>query len=219
LRQSVTPTDQSALGIVIARLRQNLACGLPGVPAQQAMAPVPRTPRAPGVRREDLQPAAVLLLLYPCGGEVHLPLVLRSPTLRRHSGEVALPGGRQERGDSSLWDTALREAQEEIGIAPRMVSPVGALTPLEVPVSGYLVQPWVGVTQSRPRFHIEEREVAGLLELPASVLLDPSSHDVEQRELHGRPARVPVYRYEGTVIWGATAMILSEFEAILRRIP
>jgi len=153
---------------------------------------VTRTERAGrGSRRDALGLAAVLL------GVVAFAVLVNSP---------------------GLWETALREAHEEIGVEPEAVRCLGALTVLEVPVSNNLVQPYIGYTATRPVFHLQDDEVAGLVELPLSVLLDDEARSVEEWELPGRRARVPFYRYQDAVIWGATAMILSELEALLRTV-
>ena len=165
-----------------------------------------------------MRSSAVLALIYPWSGQMWIPLIRRSAVLRHHGGQVALPGGGRDIGDASLWETALREAHEEIGVEPEVVRYLGALTALEVPVSNNLVQPYIGYSAMRPVFHLQDDEVAGLVELPLSVLLDDDARAVEEWELPGRRARVPFYRYQDAVIWGATAMILSELEALLRAI-
>lgn len=202
----------------IERLAYQLGGPLPGVAAHQAMTVVPRTVRPNGAGQPTMRSSAVLALIYPSTGRLWLPLIRRSAVLRHHGGQVALPGGGRDTGDASLWETALREAHEEIGVEPEAVRYLGALTALEVPVSNNLVQPYIGYTAMRPVFHLQDDEVAGLVELPLSVLLDGDARAVEEWELPGRRARVPFYRYQDAVIWGATAMILSELEALLRAI-
>lgn len=159
----------------------------------------------------------MLVLIYPHEGALWLPLVRRSATLRQHGGQLALPGGRREPADPSLWATAVRETAEEIGVDSQEIRCLGALTALEIPVSNNLVQPYVGYVDQRPCFRLQQSEVAGLLHLPLAALLDAESKHVELWDLSGRRAQVPFYRYQDGVIWGATAMILSEFEVVLRR--
>lgn len=198
------------------RLADLLGEPLPGAPAQQAMAVVPRTERRAGAEGPPIRSSAVLALIYPFSGQLWMPLIRRSTTMRQHGGQVALPGGGRDPEDDTLWHTALRETHEEIGVDPQAVRFLGALTALEIPVSNNLVQPYIGYTQTRPLFQLQEDEVSGLVELPLSVLLDDEARAVEEWELPGRRARVPFYRYQDAVIWGATAMILSELEALLR---
>ena len=203
---------------LVEPLRQALAEPLGGDGAHRLMLVTP--PPMRNLLHELAEPrqGAVLALLYEGDGELLLAMTRRSPHLRYHGGQVSLPGGTRDPGDASLWETAVREAHEEIGIDPDAVIRLGRLTPIEVPASGYVVQPYVSYTARRPLFVLQADEVAELVELPLGVLLDPSAKGVEQRQLADRVARVPFYRYGDVVIWGATAMILSELEHVLRRI-
>lgn len=210
--------ERFAIGDFVAALRHALAGTLPGREAQNAMAVSPRSARPPERQGLPFRQGAVLLLLYYVDGQWFFPLVRRSQQLRLHRGQIGLPGGAQETGDASLWETALREAAEEIGIFPEQILYVGALTPLEIPVSEYVVHPFVGYASTMPIFHINEAEVESLIEFPLQTLLDPAAKRAEEWLLHGRPTHVPFYYYQGAVIWGATAMILSELEALLRRL-
>jgi 8-oxo-dGTP pyrophosphatase MutT (NUDIX family) len=212
----LTGASVGGLERTIDRLQRLLQGPLPGAEAQQAMAVVPRAARPVGVGQSDMRQSAVLLLIYPWRDQLWVVLIRRSAGLRQHGGQVALPGGGREPQDASLWQTALREAAEEIGIAPSVVRHLGALTPLEVPVSNNLVHPFVGYSSRRPEFRLQADEVAGLVELPLEALLSSSEKAKEEWELPGRRALVPYYRYQDAVIWGATAMILSELEAVVR---
>ncbi|MHB1318641.1 MAG: NUDIX hydrolase [Anaerolineae bacterium] len=208
--------NREPLEDTVVRLADLLGGALPGVPAQQVMAVVPRTVRDSASSGVPMRSSAVLVLIYPHIDQLWLPLIRRNASLRQHGGQVALPGGGRDPGDATLWHTALREAHEEIGVETQAVRYLGALTALEVPVSNNLVQPFVGYTATRPAFQLQDEEVSGLVELPLLALLDADARAVEEWELPGRKARVPFYRYQDAVIWGATAMILSELEALLR---
>ncbi len=166
-----------------------------------------------------LRDAATLLLIYPGDGRLWLPLTVRSGGLRNHTGQVSLPGGGVDPGES-IEDAALREASEEVGIVPATVDVVGRLTPLHVPISGYLLHPVVGVTTARPVFRPAEWEVARLLEVQLDRLRDPAAVHRERRALErqGRTVdvEVPYFDLEGEKVWGATAMVLAEFLAVLR---
>ncbi len=202
----------------IPKLAAALGERLPGEEAHRNMAVKPRI-LPPGLwQRTARREGAVIMLLYPVDEQLHLPLTVRSRHLRDHSGQISLPGGRSEPGDISLWETAVRETQEEVGIDPDAIVPLGRLTPVEIPVSGFVVHPFVGHLAWRPRFQLQTAEVEGLIELPLHVLLDPAARDSEIWELHGQRASVPFYRYEDHVIWGATAMMLHELEVILDRV-
>lgn len=191
---------------------------LPGLSAQLRMAPDPRMWPEDGT---PLRPAAALLLIYPHAGEWHVPLTIRGSGLRHHTGQVSLPGGRLDHPDESVEQAALREAYEEIGVAPSTVEIIGRLTPVPIAVSGHLLYPVIGTAQQRPAFSIAAPEVERLVELPVARLFDP---DAVAREERVRPLpphvvqTVPYFDVAGARIWGATAMVLAEFAALLGRI-
>jgi 8-oxo-dGTP pyrophosphatase MutT (NUDIX family) len=198
-------------------LRRRLAQPLPGLAAQLRMAPDPRTWPDDGA---VLRPAAALLLIYPHAGEWHVPLTVRGSGLRHHTGQVSLPGGRLDHPDESVEQAALREAQEEIGLAPNTVEIIGRLTPVPIAVSGHLLQPVVGITTQRPAFSIAAPEVERLIELSVARLIAPDAVGAEQRMRRMTPQvvqTVPYFDSAGVRIWGATAMVLAEFAALLDR--
>ena len=180
------------------------------------MAPQPRQWPAPDV---VLHPAAALLLLYPHEDEWWVPLTVRGAGLRHHGGQVSLPGGRLDHPEESIEQAALREAQEEIGVATSAVELLGRLTPLPIPVSGHLLSPVVGAANARPTFTLAEPEVERLIEVPVARLLLPEAVAWEER-VRTRPPndlmRVPYFDIDGARVWGATAMVLAEFIELLR---
>jgi 8-oxo-dGTP pyrophosphatase MutT (NUDIX family) len=198
-------------------LKRVLAEPLPGLDAQLRMAPRFRDGTDPRTQRDGLRHAAALLLLYPHHGQWHVPLTLRGSTLRHHTGQVSLPGGRLDDGES-VEAAALREAQEEIGVPPGDVDVLGQLTPLPIVVRGHLLHPVVGAVASRPAFVLHEHEVEALIEVPLSELrgADAVRWDVRPR---ARPPLgdmdVPCFAVGGVEVWGATAMVLAEFLAVL----
>lgn len=199
----------------LRRIFAALAAGegppLPGAAAQAAMAPSYR-PSAPG--SPLFREAAVLVLVYERDGAARFPLTLRTETTKNHRGQVSLPGGAREEGET-LGQTALREASEEIGVDPSLVELLGALSPLDVPVSAFRIQPFVGVCASPPRFRAQRDEVARIFEATLETFLGEAAVGVETRQLGRVAARVPFYDLGGEKVWGATAMILAEFRALL----
>ena len=166
-----------------------------------------------------LRPAAALLLLYPHDGEWWIPLTVRGSTLRHHSGQVSLPGGRLDRSDEAVEEAALREAWEEIGVPPNEVDVLGRLTSLPIAISGHLLSPVVGAADRRPSFTLATPEVERLIELPLAHLTLPDTVGWEERRRSRPPYEVmtvPYFDVDGTRIWGATAMVLAEFIAVLR---
>ncbi len=198
-------------------LRQRLAAPLPGLAAQLRMAPLPRPGWDPNIVPDGLRVAAALVLVYPHAREWHVALTLRGSWMRQHTGQVSLPGGRVDPGES-IQQAALREAHEEIGVPADQVELVGQLTSLHIPVSGHLLHPVVGAAAVRPDFRVATAEVERLVEVPLRLLRAP---DVVRREVLMRelePALVmdvPYFPVDGVKVWGATAMILAEFVAVL----
>jgi 8-oxo-dGTP pyrophosphatase MutT (NUDIX family) len=200
---------------VIDYLRRRLTEPLPGRDAHLRMAPNPRRWPAPGA---VLRPAAALLLIYPHENGWWVPLTVRGADLRHHGGQVSLPGGRLDRPDESVIEAALREAHEEVGIVPGDVEVLGELTPLPIPVSGFLLHPVVGTSVARPAFVPAEAEVDRLIEVPVTRLLEPDVVAWERRVLSQMPdvtADIPYFALDGARVWGATAMVLAEFIAVL----
>jgi 8-oxo-dGTP pyrophosphatase MutT (NUDIX family) len=196
-------------------LRRRLAEPLPGLAAQLRMAPDPRMWPQDGA---TLRPAAALLLLYPNAGEWHVPLTVRGSGLRHHTGQVSLPGGRLDHPDESVEQAALREAHEEIGITPDSVEIIGRLTPVPIAVSGHLLHPVIGIAERRPTFSIAASEVERLIELPVARLMERGAVGLERRVRPLPPhvvQTVPYFDVAGARIWGATAMVLAEFAALL----
>jgi 8-oxo-dGTP pyrophosphatase MutT (NUDIX family) len=150
--------------------------------------------------------------------QAHILLTVRAGTLGRHGGQVSLPGGVIEPGET-FEQAALREAHEEVGLSPDGVRVLGALTALDIPVSGFRLQPIVAVTETRPQLSPSDREVARILEVDLEELLNPAHFVSIERKRDGIALTVPAFHVEGHEIWGATAMVLAEFLAVLARSP
>jgi 8-oxo-dGTP pyrophosphatase MutT (NUDIX family) len=162
--------------------------------------------------------AATLLLLYPGpDGELTIPLTVRQPDLRSHAGEVSLPGGAVEATDASPTDAALREAWEEVGVAPASVQLLGSLDQVWIPVSNFQLRPVVGAVDARPELVPQTAEVAAIVELPARLLLADEAIVEQLISGEGWALRAGAYLHGGQVIWGATARTLAMFATVLRR--
>jgi 8-oxo-dGTP pyrophosphatase MutT (NUDIX family) len=207
-----------SLPVVLDTLERAMRRGLPGLEAQRLMAPLPRVGWRPAEIPPSAQAAAALLLLYPLAGEAALALTLRASGLPHHGGQVSLPGGRLEPGET-IEQAALREAHEEIGIAPHRVALLGPLTPLHIPVSGFVLHPVMATMPARPRFEPAAREVARVIEAPLSRLADPHTVRLRLRRHEGRDYEVPYFALDGEQVWGATAMVLAELLALLGHTP
>jgi 8-oxo-dGTP pyrophosphatase MutT (NUDIX family) len=201
----------------IDRLREALTGPLPGPAAQALMAPRPRRNWAPGLDPSRPRPAAGLLLVFPIDDRAHIVLTVRSEHVR-HRGQVSLPGGVVEPGET-IHHAALREAREEIALDIRDVSPIGELTPIDIPVSGFRLHPVVATMASRPELAPADREVARIVEVPIAALLDPSNVTVQEMMRDGQALEVPAFTLGNLTVWGATGMVLSEFLTLLGWAP
>jgi 8-oxo-dGTP pyrophosphatase MutT (NUDIX family) len=159
--------------------------------------------------------ASVLALFLPGDDGPVLVLTVRHDELPDHGGQISFPGGQRE-GDESLSETALREANEEIGLSPTSVQVLGDLTPLYIPPSNFCVHPFVGAAAYDLPLHPTDREVDQILRAPLDRLLAPETRVVEPWTLHGQEVKVPYYEVDGHTVWGATAMMIAELLAVLR---
>lgn len=195
-------------------LRNRLQQPLPGAAAQRRFAPnPPRKGWEPDQRPDHARHAAALIVIYPGEAGLSLPLTVRHDELPHHPGQISLPGGGLHPGEVPL-DTALREAEEEIGVSPRHVRILGPLSPLWVIVSGFIVHPFVGVSDARPDFRLAAREVTQLIEAPLARLRDPAHTAWRTQTRDGVIVRYPYFDVAGHHVWGATAMMLGEFIAL-----
>lgn len=203
---------------IIERLRARLQHPLPGLSAQEKM--TGRVLPMPHEIPASARPSAVLFLLFGEEPDFHLLLIQRTADGRAHSAQISAPGGRWEPADADLRTTALRETEEEVGIAPKDVEVLGALTPLYIPVSNFLVHPFVGYAPELPPLLPNAFEVARTLEIPLGTLFNPATKiqtEVRPTSAPGLVLSVPAYKPEGddSIIWGATAMMLAELEAVM----
>jgi 8-oxo-dGTP pyrophosphatase MutT (NUDIX family) len=189
-------------------IKKALAGNLRGILSHQKMMPPNRKLRAADSDKKRLKPSSVLLLLFVENDELFVCLIKRPVTMKHHAGQVALPGGRHEPGETPL-ETALRETWEEIGITAGKIEILGSLSELFVDVSGFLIHPFVGWLSEKPTFKINPAEVEKTLLFPLLKFKDELD-ETELETISGK-LKVPCFHFEGEIIWGATAMILAEF--------
>jgi 8-oxo-dGTP pyrophosphatase MutT (NUDIX family) len=180
--------------------------------AQGKMAPLIRARSRPPELSGKPRLGGVLVLLYRRRAQLHLVLTKRRDDLPSHAGQISFPGGKNEEPES-LLATALRETEEEIGIAALNLTVLGALTPIYIPPSDYEVHPFVALYNEHqgPRFKAAPREVAQIIEAPLSALLDPHARVEELWNLGSQQVTVPYFALGEHKVWGATAIMLSEF--------
>lgn len=193
----------------IDQLVQHLSFPLPGESAHVTMQATSKlrlnTKPNPRTRK-----SAVLILFYPRQNEIYFPLILRPTYDGAHSGQMAFPGGRYELSDEDLIRTALREAQEEIGLRLTDVKVLGPLTELFIPVSNFYVLPVIATIPYRPEFYPDAREVDEIFEIKLEEISNPDIVGSEYLQIRGEQVFAPHYNVRGYKIWGATAMMISE---------
>lgn len=162
--------------------------------------------------------SAVLVLFYPFDNHPHVVLMQRNSYKGVHSAQVSFPGGKLEPNDQNLQHTALREAHEELNIVPDEVDVLGQLTEVYIPPSGFLVEPYMGLANTRPNLQPNPHEVQQIIEVPVADLMNTQNRMVKPIKLsNGFTIEAPCYQLSGHIVWGATAMMLGETCAILER--
>ncbi len=205
--------------MTLNELRRALALPRPGRPAHVRLSPRPRPgdvfPLPPEMHPKE---AGVLILLFPAQNDLSFFLTRRTDTVENHKGQISLPGGAQETGES-LAQTAVRETCEELNLDWASVEMIGeALTPVYIPVSGFRVTAFVAYTATRPAVTPEPGEVVEIIDAPLERLLDEDAVGEEEWEIRGHRTIVPLFNLNGHKVWGATAMMLSEFAELLRQV-
>ena len=201
----------------IDEIKNALKRPLPGKKGQYIMAPGYRPDYAHDeVMKFNPRIGGVLLLLDPYDDELSVIFTLRKQYDGTHSGQMSFPGGKREATDTDMIDTALRETYEEVGVAPQHIHVIGRLSELYIPPSNFLVYPTVGILTSPTIFQKEEDEVEEIVKIPLSFFLDESNRSKTNIKVMGDTiVEVPAYLYSGYTIWGATAIMMSEFVYLL----
>ena len=198
-------------------IKERLQKPLPGNDAHQITRIKTKSEITFSNTEETAIPAAVLILLFPSGNEIEFFLTKRTEDVEHHKGQISLPGGLKE-DDESLKQTAIRETKEEVGIDPNTIMNLGSLTPFFIPVTGYIVHPFLGWCKEKPLTQVHDVEVHQLFSVSIVELLDESILRNEEWNIRGYDAIVPVYNFDKCKVWGATAAMLSEFKSILQDI-
>lgn len=194
---------------------------LPAFEAHIKMAPLERLESLKNIYLENKNPriAAVMMLFYPKNERTHLVLIVRKTYEGVHSAQIAFPGGKYELDDDNYAETALRETHEEVGIHPDKIEILKPFTELYIPPSNFMVHPFLGISTEELVFVPEPSEVAEIIELPLSVFLSDSIVvDTNLSTSYADNINVPAFKIENHIVWGATAMMLSELKEVLKEV-
>ena len=198
-------------------LSERLKGRLPGIKAQELMAPNVRFNGHQFPDPSNSKASGVLILLFPDPENEWNTIFIERTPYGPHGGQISLPGGKMEDTDANLGETALREANEEIGAKREKINILGELTPLYVPHSNFKISPFVGYTERKPDLVKNDSEVNSIIIVSLNDLFDEDNKGVRTFYRSGFNVEAPVYLTRGHTIWGATAMIISEFEALVKR--
>lgn len=193
---------------------------LPAITAHVKMAPLERVPTLDPEYYKNSNPkmSAVMMLFYPKNKKAHLILIKRNAYPGVHSSQISFPGGKAEPEDADLAATAVRETFEEIGVLPDAIDVIMPFSEIYIPPSNFLVAPFLGVTYTEPVFTANPDEVDALIHLPIDVFLDDSiviNTDIQTS--YSQRVSVPAFKVDEHIVWGATAMILSELKETIKR--
>jgi 8-oxo-dGTP pyrophosphatase MutT (NUDIX family) len=206
------------LGALTKFFEDRLVQEMPGRSAHELMKPT--LANGSGIRTNNTtkpRPGGVLILFYEQNGIVKFPLIERPEYSGIHSGQIALPGGKKEEHDADLTQTALRESEEEIGIDKHDVHVLGSLSQFFVAASNFDILPVIGVSEKTPNFKPDPREVNDIITPSITELLDDSNKKVKDMEVrNGYRLKSPYFDLQNKVVWGATAMMLSELVAVVK---
>tara|TARA_A100000164_G_scaffold218572_1_gene193937 strand:+ start:250 stop:864 length:615 start_codon:yes stop_codon:yes gene_type:complete len=196
----------------IIKLTKKMNGELPGSTSHETMMV---KPRYKSTEKKTSIPAAVLILLYPIKNKWHFFLTKRTNTVEHHKGQISLPGGMLEKGESHK-EAAIRETFEELGVQSEDINIIGPLTPLYIPISNFKIFPFVGWINSTPDLKIQSKEVSKVFSPSILSLMDPQTKKIKDSILLGQKVKIPFFNLKNEVVWGATSMIISEFKNILK---
>lgn len=201
---------------IIESIIKNVNTKLPGIYAQQKMAPTVRyLGKTNSKSNKNARKSAVLILLFPSKNNINTVLIKRNVDNSVHSGQISFPGGKHEDSDDSLIYTAIREANEEIGIEPNDVNVIKMLTSLYVPASNFIIYPILAYLNYSPKFYPNPTEVDKVIQLDIAEIQKPTGKGLSYLSFENLKITAPYYKAYNFQVWGATAMILSEVLEII----
>ncbi|MFW5820268.1 MAG: NUDIX hydrolase [Bacteroidota bacterium] len=200
---------------IARKIEQLIMDELPGETSHSKMTPRIRRSLQSGTNSRE---AAVMILFFQENRDIKLALIKRTEYEGVHSGQISFPGGMKEAEDPDLQSTSIRETVEETGIKEKELRILGELSPIHIPVSNFRVCPYVAYMSSTPIFTPDPVEVDHIINIPLKHLLNYKNRKKEKWNLSGEEIMVPFYSYKNYKIWGATAMILSEFLDIIEEV-
>ena len=203
--------------LFIKNLSNRLSKDLPGKSAHDTMMVTPRLPFPKINLVKKGIPASVLILLFPKNNQWHFFLTKRTNTVNHHKGQISLPGGVVETGES-LEGAALRETHEEIGVDKKNIHLIGSLSSFYIPVSGFEMFPFIGWVKTEPETSIHNKEVDRIFSSSIPEFILDKTQKTKKDTLKGFPVNIPYFDMSGETVWGATSMILAEFKLILKEI-
>ena len=203
--------------LFIKNLSHRLSKDLPGKSAHDTMMVTPRLPFPKINLVKKGIPASVLILLFPKNNQWHFFLTKRTNTVNHHKGQISLPGGVVETGES-LEGAALRETHEEIGVDKKNIHLIGSLSSFYIPVSGFEMFPFIGWVKTEPETSIHNKEVDRIFSSSIPEFILDKTQKTKKDTLKGFPVNIPYFDMSGETVWGATSMILAEFKLILKEI-
>ena len=198
-----------------------VAVSLPASEAHFKMAPLERIQFLENLVEKSLKPkiAAVLMLVYPKDNKSHLVLIVRNAYNGVHSSQIAFPGGKYESFDLDFEATAIRETYEEIGVQPHKIEVIKSFTHLYIPPSNFMVYPFLGICREEIEFFPDPKEVVNIIELPLIELLsDALVINTVIKTSYAELISTPAFKINNHIVWGATAMMLSELKEVLKKI-
>ncbi|MBE9467208.1 MAG: CoA pyrophosphatase [Bacteroidetes bacterium] len=198
----------------IEKLQYQLRKKLPGEKVQRIMAPPLRLNNS---TNKTTIKSSVLILLYPLNNEIYTVFIKRAEYDGFHSSQISFPGGKYENVDNDLSKTALRETHEEIGVNPNSINIIGQISSIYIPVSNYTALPYIGYLKEKPEFKIDNFEVSRIINVKIRELMDNKNNQTGIFKVGNKLIEAPCYNANGDKIWGATAMMVSEFLKIVKQ--